>query len=88
MLVGGANRSQDLIIIEPADLLKRLHGIHENVGKIFQSYFWVTQKRKCFETRGLKRPDEDLIVENKFECERRDFSKYLNNWKPIEDLNH
>lgn len=88
VLVGFANRSRDFIIIRPVDLLKRLNVIHGNSAQKFQSYLWVTQKRKCYETRGLKRPDQLLIAESKFEDDARDFTAYLNNWAPVEALEH
>ena len=88
VLVGFAIRSTDFIIIRPDDLRERFNVIHGNATKKFQSYLWVTQKHKCYETRGLKRPDQLLIAENKFENADRDFTAYLNNWAPIEALNH
>ena len=59
VLVGFANRSTDFIIIKPADLLKRLDVIpvHGKTAKKFQSYLWVTQQGRCYDTRGLNRSD-------------------------------
>jgi hypothetical protein len=34
---------------------------------------------KCYEARGLKRSDQLLIAEKKFENVPRDFTAYLNN---------
>ena len=87
VLVGFANRSTDFIIIKPADLLKRLNLIHGATAKKFQSYLWVTQQGRCYETRGLNRSEQLLIAKNNFEDAARDFSEYLNNWTPIEALN-
>lgn len=87
VLVGFANRSTDFIIITPDDLLKRLDAIHGKTAKKFQSYLWVTQQGKCYETRGLHLADRLLIAEKKFSNEPRDFTKYLNNWTPIKALN-
>jgi hypothetical protein len=87
VLVGFANRSTDFIIIKPDDLLKRLDSIHGKAAKKFQSYLWVTQKAMCWETRGLKRPDQLLIAEKAFKNKDRDFTAYLNNWAPIKVLN-
>jgi len=58
VLLGFANRSSDFIIIKPDDLLKRLNAIHGRTAKKFQSYLWVTQGGKCWETRGLNRSDQ------------------------------
>jgi hypothetical protein len=88
VLIGFANRSTDFIIIRPDDLLKRLDVIHGAAMKKFQSYLWVTQKHRCYETRGLNRSQQRSIAENKFEDADRDFTAYLNNWEPIEALNH
>jgi hypothetical protein len=87
VLVGFTARSTDFIIIKPDELLKRLDIIHENPMEKFQSYLWVTQHDKCFETRGLKRSDQLLIGHKKFKNDARDFSAYLNNWTPIIALN-
>ena len=87
VLVGFANRSTDFIIIKPHDLLKRLDAIHEKAAKKFQSYLWVTQQDKCYETRDLNRSDQLLIAEKKFTNDTRDFTAYLNNWEPIKALN-
>lgn len=88
VLVGFARRRPDFVIITRAELLKRLDAIHHGNPKIFQSYLWVTEKGKCWETRGLKRRDQLLIAKGEFENnEERDFTNYLNNWDPIKELN-
>jgi hypothetical protein len=87
VLVGFANRTTDFIIIKPDDLLKRLDAIHEKAAKKFQSYLWVTQQGKCYETRGLNRSDQLLIAEKTFTNDARDFTAFLNNWEPIKALN-
>jgi hypothetical protein len=88
VLVGFACRSYDFVIITPAELLRRLDAIHQGNPKIFQSCLWVTEKDKCWETRGLKRPDQLLIARGEFKSnEERDFTDYLNNWGPIGELN-
>lgn len=87
VLVGFARRSTDFVIIKPAELLRRLHTIHIGKQKTVQSYLWVTQKKRCWETRGLKRPDQLAIAEGEYKSAERDFSDCLNNWGPIEELN-
>ena len=47
----------------------------------------MTQHGKCFETRGLNRPEHLLIAEKKFENDARDFTPYLNDWSALEALN-
>jgi hypothetical protein len=87
VLVGFERRTTDFVIITPAELLRRLDAIHHEKKRICQTYLWVTEKRKCWETRGLTRPDQLLIAQGKFKDEERDFSDYLNNWGPIKELN-
>ena len=87
VLVGFANRSFDFIIIKPDDLLKRLDAIHGKPAKKFQSYLWVTQNDKCYETRGLNRADQLLIAGKNYSNDPRDFTAYLNNWSPVKALN-
>jgi hypothetical protein len=49
VLIGSKTRSRDYVIIEPAELLKRLKTIHPNDYKRgrFQVYLWVTEKGRC-----------------------------------------
>jgi len=86
VLVGFERRSTDFVILQPAELLKRLEAIHGN-PKSLQSYFWVTEKHRCWETRGLKRGDQLLIAQGQFNDDKRDFTAYLNNWQAIKELN-
>lgn len=87
VLVGFARRSTDFVIIRPVDLLRRLDSIHKGRPKTVQTYLWVTQTDKCWETRALKRIDQMAIAEDRYKNKERDFGKYLNNWKQIEELN-
>jgi hypothetical protein len=86
VLVGFARRTTDFVIIHPAELLRRLDAIHGKPS-IVQSYVWVTEKQRCWETRGLKRSDQLSIAQGQFKSDERDFTAYLNNWKPLEKLN-
>jgi len=86
VLVGFANRSSDFIVIKPHDLLRRLNSIHGRATQKFQSYLWVTQQGKCWETRGLNRSDQLLIAKKTFADDARDFTAYLNNWAPVRAL--
>jgi hypothetical protein len=69
----------DFIIIPPHELFKRLETIHRQ-EKVMQTYFYVTKKNKCWETRGLGIRDQVLVAENMYSNKQRDFTKYLNNW--------
>jgi len=85
VLVGFERRSTDFVIIKPSELLKRLDAIHTKATRI-QSYLWVTEKRKCWETRGLKRHEQIEIAQGLYKDKVRDFSGFLNNWSPVQAL--
>ena len=86
VLVGFERRSTDFVIIKPSELLNRLNAIHKKV-KIIQSYLWVTEKNRCWESRNLKRHEQLAIAQGHYANSDRDFSAYLNNWEPIKALN-
>lgn len=73
------------IVIKPKELLKKLKIIHSD-KKSYQIYFWITNKNKCFEARGLHKNDQLLLSINSYKNDERDFSKYLNNWEPLNRL--
>ena len=87
VLQGFANKSVDYIVIPPKELLRRLRGIHHGQPKVWQVYLWVSKTEKCWETRDLSKSDKLLIAGDKFSNPNRDFSKYLNVWRPVERLN-
>ena len=86
VLVGFEHRSTDFVIIKPSELLNRLNAIYSK-GKVIQSYLWVTEKNRCWESRGLKRQEQLAIAQGQYSNSDRDFSTYLNNWGPIQALN-
>ena len=86
VLVGFEHRSTDFVIIKPSELLNRLEAIHKK-GKMIQSYLWVTEKNRCWESRGLKRQEQLAIAQDQYSNSERDFSAYLNDWGPIQALN-
>jgi hypothetical protein len=86
VLLGFDNRSKDFVIIKSDDLLKRLDKIHGNSSKFFDLYFWVTKRDKCYEARSLTPTEKLNIADGKFKNRACDFTKYLNNWAPIEVL--
>jgi hypothetical protein len=86
VLVGFARRSTDFVILTPTELLRRLDATHGKPRTV-QSYLWVTEEQMCWETRGLRRPDQLLIAQGQFKNYERDFTAYLNNWEPIKELN-
>jgi hypothetical protein len=86
VLVGFERRSTDFVIIKPSELLTRLDTIHGK-AKTIQSYLWVTEKNRCWKTRGLKRQDHLEIAQGRYSNSERDLSAYLNNWSPVQALN-
>lgn len=84
-ITGAKHRETDFLVITPRELLKRLTRLHGGARRI-QAYFWVTESKRCWETRGLTRPVQYELVQGRFHHRIRDFSKFLNNWKPIERL--
>jgi hypothetical protein len=85
VLMGFEHRTTDFIVIKPSELLARLDNIHGK-GKTIQSYLWVTEEKRCWETRGLNRPEELAIAKGEYTNEVRDFSRYLNDWTAVKAL--
>lgn len=74
------------VIIRPQELSKRLTEIH-SPGKVIQTYIWVTTTGNCWETRGLKKDEQDAIANNDTSTidETRNLTQFLNNWEPVKD---
>ncbi len=90
VLLGFERRTTDFLIVPPGDFWQRLSDIHpQDAGRI-QSYLWVAQKKKCWETRGLLREDQRGIALGEFHPTgrdaQRDLSEWLNNWEPVAEL--
>jgi len=86
VLQGFASRSTDFVVVPRRELLKNLDAIHGR-RKTIQVYIWVTERNKCWETRGLNRADELRVARGDFTDPDRDLTRWLNNWKPIAQLN-
>ena len=86
VLLGFARRSTDFIVIKPLELLKRADAIFGRSDRI-DSYLWVTEKVKCWETRDLRKDDEFSIAQGRFTDPHRDYTEFLNNWEAVEKLN-
>jgi len=86
VLHGFARRTIDFVIVPHRELGRRLRLIHDS-QKIIQSYLWVTERRRCWETRGLQQKYRLQIANGEYREPRRDFTKWLNNWNPVERLN-
>jgi len=67
-------------------LRKRLISIQGSKER-FQTYFWVTTNKQCFEARDLLKEDRLEVARGRCKDARRDFSRWLNNWTSVERLN-
>jgi hypothetical protein len=85
VLVGFAGRTKDFVIVPTKQLHRRLTSIHGQ-KRMIHTYLWVTNREKCWETRGLRRADQLQIVNGHYRNPTRDFSKWLNRW-PLSRLN-
>ena len=85
VLLGFARRSTDYVVIKPQELLTRLTDIHGS-PKILQSYLWVTEKNRCWETRGLAKAEQSSIADDRYSGGARDFTAHLNDWRCVEQL--
>lgn len=86
VLLGFERRTRDFIIVPRRQLWRRFQSIHGS-PKTIQCYLWVTARNGCWEARGLRRKDQVQIANGGFRERHRDFTKWLNNWGPIEKLN-
>lgn len=82
VLHGFQNKNSQFVIIKPSELLNRLEKLHGK-PKTIQSYIWVTNKKKCWETRGLNKQEQILVANHSYNNNIRDLSIFLNNWEPI-----
>jgi hypothetical protein len=86
VLVGFASRTTDFVVVPTSELQERMKLLHDQQRRI-HSFLWVTNSEKCWETRGLRRDDERKIADGKYTGVNRDFTKWLNEWTPIAQLN-
>ena len=76
------HKTIEYIVIPPDVLLQKLQQIHGK-KKLFQTYLWVANNGKCWETRGVKKADKILMANNSYRDSDRDFTDYLNDWTPL-----
>ena len=81
-----AGRSFDFVVIPSQELFRRLQAIHGRQKRI-QTYLWITNKGRCWETRDLKKRDQISIADGTYKNKTRDFTNWLNTWSPIARLN-
>lgn len=77
-----AHHRLSILIVSPRELLRRYDRIHGQVERL-QSYFWITNGGRVFETRGLGRDAQREVAEDRFDNDDRDFTSFLNNWTVI-----
>ena len=71
------------VILKPDELIKKIDNSGKK-GKNIQIYLTITKSKKCFQTRGLKKPERNELFLNDAPIEKeRDFTDYLNNWDQI-----
>lgn len=80
-----AEKENSYIIIRPSELSRKYRQIHGADHRL-HSYLWVTPHGQCWETRGLNSAEKMRIAEGFFRHSQRDFSSYLNNWNPVEEI--
>ncbi len=86
VLQGFAARSEDYVIVPQGVLWRRLRGRTPTKQKV-HVFLWVTEEEQCWDTRALSRDDELRIVSGDFHNAQSDYTEWLNNWKPIAQLN-
>jgi len=80
VLRGFKKHAPDFVIVPTAEYRRRLERIHGLKGRMIQSYFWVTERNRCWEARQLKEgtDDERRIAVGVYKNPVRDFTEYLN----------
>lgn len=86
VLLGFRKGTADFVIVPTRTLRERMRSIHGSQRTI-QSYLWVSERERCWETRGLSPKRQLQVAEAQFTEPHRDFTKWLNNWAPVNRLN-
>jgi len=86
VLQGFASRSTDCVVVPRRELLRILLAVHGH-RKIFQVYISVTERDKCWDTRGLSHAAQLQVARGDFKNKDRDLTQWLNNWTPVARLN-
>jgi hypothetical protein len=74
------------LVIKPQDLLSRVSRYRgESHG--YDLYLWVNSAKRCWESRGLSRKDLQKVADDDFTESKRNYSQFLDNWKPLMRLN-
>ena len=73
------SRQFDFWVVPPRELLARYDRIAAGQTSI-QSYFTVTAKKRCWETRGLDKASKAAVEAGTYTNPDREFSQYLSAW--------
>lgn len=68
------------VIIPPKKLADRL-GRFQDRTKPVQSYLWVTQQKRCWDTRRVRSKAKEEMADNRYVDRRREFTRCLNAWE-------
>src|ERR1051325_6732685 len=86
VLQGFAARSEDyVVIVPPAELWRRLQNRFPEYSKV-KVFLWVTEDERCWDTLLLSKDDEHRIFRGEYDEPEREYTEWLNNWKPIAGL--
>lgn len=74
------------MVINPHKLVKKFDALGSASSKPIQTYIVVTERKKCWLTRGISNADYEAISKNTFKNNDRDLTAYLNDWDSIKSL--
>jgi hypothetical protein len=74
------------IVISPKELLKKLIEVHQKSSS-YNFYLWLRDCDKlALDGRGLSQADKKLLIDGNLNLGPRNYSSYIENWKPIISL--
>jgi hypothetical protein len=74
------------LVIKPSELLKRASKYHGRRNR-YDFYFWINSSNRCWDAREFGAEDRRKIAHNCLVNAERNYSRFLDNWKPLEQLN-
>jgi hypothetical protein len=79
----GVMRDADFLFIKPKELLAMYDSLGRSSKRI-ESYIMVTNKNKCYETRGINKKELESILSGALDNTNRDLKQYLERWNILE----
>jgi hypothetical protein len=70
-------------LVPTSELRKR---IPKNAGKMWNLYLTVFRPKKCFDFRGAKKDEEQVAVLGRRFDRKRDYSRFLENWRLLAQM--